>query len=147
MNCNTPSFLHLDPSAQAHLTRRTFLRGSASGLGLAALGSLMQPDLLRAAPSSGGVTLPGWPHLPVKAQRVIYLFQSGAPSQMDLFDPKPQLSKYHLQKFPDEIRYDNAAEASSKVFGSPWKFAPRGQCGMEISELLPGLSEIADDIS
>ncbi len=60
---------------------------------------------------------------------------------MDLFDPKPMLTKYDGQKFPGEIKYDNLAQASSKVFGSPWKFAKHGQCGMEISELLPHLSK------
>ena len=65
---------------------------------------------------------------------------------MDLFDPKPELTRYHLQKFPGEVKYDNAAEASNKVFGSPWKFSPQGQCGMELSELLPHLGSIADDV-
>jgi hypothetical protein len=71
----------------------------------------------------------------------------GGPSQMDLFDPKPMLTKYDGQKFPGEIKYDNLAQASAKVFGSPWSFAPHGQCGMELSELLPGLSQVADDIT
>ena len=78
---------------------------------------------------------------------MICCFMMGGPSQMDLFDPKPMLTKYHGQKFPGEVKYDNLAQASAKVFGSPWQFSPRGQCGMELSELLPCLGEIADDIT
>jgi len=82
-----------------------------------------------------------------KARAMISLFMMGGPSQMDLFDPKPMLSKYHGEKFPGEILYDNVAEASSKVFGSPWKFVKSGQCGMELSELLPNLQQVADEIT
>ena len=84
---------------------------------------------------------------PGKARAMISLFMMGGPSQMDLFDPKPMLSKYHGEKFPGEIIYDNVAEASSKVFGSPWKFVKSGQCGMELSELLPNLQQVADEIT
>src|SRR5205085_503108 len=77
----------------------------------------------------------------------ISLFMMGGPSQMDLFDPKPMLTKYDGQKFPGEIKYDNLAQASAKVFGSPFKFSPHGQCGMELSELLPCLGQVADDIT
>jgi hypothetical protein len=91
--------------------------------------------------------LPKPPHFAPKAKAMISLFMMGGPSQMDLFDPKPMLTKYDGQKFPGEIKYDNLAEASAKVFGSPWKFSPCGQCGMELSELLPHLGEIADDVT
>ena len=134
-------------------TRRQFLRSNAFGLGSLALPFLLNRDGLLGAPTkpftdSLRFDTTGKPPLqPGKAQAMISLFMIGGPSHMDLFDPKPQLTKYHLQKFPGEIRYDNAAEASSKVFGSPWKFAPRGRCGTEISELLPHLSEIVDDIT
>jgi len=87
------------------------------------------------------------PHYQGQAKAMISLFMMGGPSQMDLFDPKPMLTKYDGQKFPGEIKYDNAAEASSKVFGSPWKFQKHGQCGMDLSELLPNLGRIADDIT
>ncbi len=134
-------------------TRRQFLRSNAFGLGSLALPFLLNRDGLLGAPTkpftdSLRFDTTGKPPLqPGKAQAMISLFMIGGPSHMDLFDPKPQLTKYHLQPFPGEIRYDNAAEASSKVFGSPWKFAPRGQCGMELSELLPHLAEIVDDIT
>ncbi len=74
------------------------------------------------------------------------MFMQGGPSQVDLFDPKPELTRRHLQSFTGDIKYDNAAEASAKLFGSPWKFARHGQCGMELSELLPNLGTVADDI-
>jgi uncharacterized protein (DUF1501 family) len=70
----------------------------------------------------------------------------GGPSHHDLFDPKPELQKRHMENFPGEIKYDNAAEASAKLFASPWKFSKHGQCGMELSELLPHLGGVADDI-
>jgi hypothetical protein len=71
----------------------------------------------------------------------------GGPSAVDLCDPKPLLNKHHGEKFAGEIKYDNAAEASAKILGCPWKFQRHGECGMELSELLPHLGEIADDIT
>jgi hypothetical protein len=85
------------------------------------------------------------PH-PARATAMISLWMQGGPSQMDMFDPKPELNRLDGQPFPGEIKYDNAAQASSKVFGSPWKFRKHGECGMELSELLPGLSKVVDDI-
>jgi hypothetical protein len=70
----------------------------------------------------------------------------GGPSHMDLFDPKPLLNKLDGKTYDGEIKYDNAAQASSTILGSPWKFQKHGECGMELSELLPGLAEIVDDI-
>ena len=134
-------------------SRRHFLRAHSFGLGALALPWLLSREGLLGAPTkpfTEGLKfdLTGKPPAHYgQAKSMISLFMIGGPSQMDLFDPKPQLTKYHLQPFPGEIRYDNAAEASSKVFGSPWKFAPRGQSGMEISELLPHLSGITDDIT
>src|SRR3954471_8331033 len=95
MNCNDYRFLHLAHDQRATLTRRTFLQRSASGIGLAALGSLFGSDRLQAAAAGATSTaggLPGFPNFTPKAKRIIYLFQSGAPSQMDLFDPKPELA-------------------------------------------------------
>jgi hypothetical protein len=78
---------------------------------------------------------------------MISLFMQGGPSAVDLCDPKPLLNKHHGEKFAGEIKYDNAAEASAKILGCPWKFQRHGECGMELSELLPHLGEIADDIT
>ena len=85
MNCNDRQFLGLDQATQMALSRRTFIKGSAGGIGLAALGSLIGTPAFAANPGLG------FPNFKPKAKRIVYLFQSGAPSQMDLFDPKPQL--------------------------------------------------------
>ncbi|MFP6667096.1 MAG: DUF1501 domain-containing protein, partial [Pirellulales bacterium] len=90
--------------------------------------------------------LPRQPQQTPRATAMISMFMQGGPSQVDLMDPKPLLNKMHLQKFPGEIKYDNAAQSSSRVLGSPWKFQKYGQSGTELSELLPGLSEVVDDI-
>ena len=140
----------------AHLcSRRHFMHAGGFGLGTLALAQLLRGDGLLAAPVKPHAfgakpeydLLPKAPHFEPKAKAMISLFMMGGPSQMDLFDPKPMLQKYDGQKFPGEIKYDNLAQASSKVFGSPWKFQPHGQCGMELSELLPNLSQIVDDIT
>ena len=138
----------------SHLcSRRHFLRANAFGLGSVALAWLLKQDGLLAAPIKPFIDaqkfdlLPKASHHAPRAKAMISLFMIGGPSQMDLFDPKPMLAKYDGQKFPGDIKYDNAGEASSKVFGSPWKFAPCGTCGMELSELLPHLARVADDIT
>src|SRR5690606_38854945 len=125
-------------------SRRHFLHANGFGLGGLALATLLQRDGLLAAPvkplTQGGERYdlaPKKPHFDGKAKAMISLFMMGGPSQMDWFDPKPMRTKYHGQKFPGEIKYDNLAQASSKVFGSPWKFQKHGECGMELSELLP----------
>ena len=78
---------------------------------------------------------------------MISLFMHGGPSHVDLFDPKPELTSCDGKPFPGEVKYDNAAQASTKLLGSPWKFAQHGQCGTEVSELLPHLAEVVDDIA
>lgn len=135
-------------------SRRHFLHANGFGLGTLALASLLKQDGLLGAPVKPlldtGVRYdltPKQPHFEPKAKAMISLFMMGGPSQMDLFDPKPMLTKYDGQKFPGEVKYDNAAQASSKCFGSPWKFTKHGQSGMELSELLPNLGEVADDIT
>lgn len=133
-------------------TRRHFLMQQTFGLGGLALAWLLRQDGVLAGPpkpASGRETydlLPRAPRHQPKARAMISMFMQGGPSHLDLFDPKPELSRRHLQTFTGDIKYDNAAEASSKLFASPWKFAPHGQCGMELSELLPYLGEVADDI-
>ena len=96
MNCNDHAFLSLDAAQRMAVSRRTFLQQSAGGIGLAALGSLLGPSLMAA-------TKPAFPNFAPKAKRIIYLFQSGAPSQMDLFDPKPALAGKRGEDLPDSI--------------------------------------------
>src|SRR6185437_4801560 len=135
-------------------SRRHFLQANAFGIGSLALAWLLKQDNLLAGPVKPHIDgpprydmLPKPPHFAPRAKAMISLFMMGGPAQMDLFDPKPMLTKYDGQKFPGEIKYDNIAQASAKVFGSPFKFSPRGQCGMELSELLPHLGDVADDIT
>jgi hypothetical protein len=90
---------------------------------------------------------PKTPPKPPRARAMISLFMQGGPSHIDLFDPKPELTRRHMKTFTGDIKFDNAGQASSKLFGSPWKFAKQGASGIELSELLPGLSGVADDIT
>ena len=133
-------------------SRRHFMQQQAFGLSGIALAWLMNEEGLLAAPpkpATQPVTydlLPKPPSHPPQAKAMISMFMQGGPSHHDLFDPKPELQKRHMENFPGEIKYDNAAEASAKLFASPWKFSKHGQCGMELSELLPHLGGVADDI-
>lgn len=133
-------------------SRRHFLQQQAFGLSSIALAWLMNEEGLLAAPPKPATQpltydlLPKPPSHPPQAKAMISMFMQGGPSHHDLFDPKPELQKRHMENFPGEIKYDNAAEASAKLFASPWKFSKHGQCGMELSELLPHLGGVADDI-
>ena len=131
--------------------RRHFLASSAMSLAPLALAQLLREEA-QAAPKKPELQRavydlrPKKPPLPAKATAMISMFMQGGPSQMDLLDPKPELNRLDGQKFPGTIKYDNAAQASSRVLGSPWKFRQCGDSGTEISELLPHLQEIADDV-
>ena len=132
------------------MSRRHFLSSFGMGLGSIALSSLLKPEALLGATNSRGSL--GTSHFPPKAKRIIYLFQSGGPSQLDLYDPKPTLIKKHGTELPEEIRQGqrltamSGNQASLPLAGSPFKFAPHGQSGIEISDALPHISSIADDI-
>ena len=145
---NSPQFA--DPLG---ITRRHFFSKTARGLGAVALASLL-PRVLQAAgtvrKSNNG--LPDFPTLAPKAKRVIYLFQSGAPSQMDLFDYKPLLSQLNGQQLPDHVRGGQrltgmtAQQASIPLAGSIFNFKQHGQSGAWFSDLLPHTATIADDL-
>lgn len=136
----------------SHFSRRHFLEQQAFGIGSLALAWLLQQDDVHAAPAKPLLERPTFdlhPRAtakPPQARAMISLFMQGGPSHIDLCDPKPELNKRHLHSYTGDIKYDNAAEASAKLFGSPWKFAKYGQCGMDLSELLPHLGSVADDI-
>lgn len=135
-----------------NFTRRHFLAQSSMGIGGLALAWLLNEDKLLGAPQRPELErrhfdlLPKQPHHTPKARAMISLFMQGGPSHLDLFDPKPGMARYDGQPFPGTIVYDNAAEASAKVLHSPWRFRKHGQSGLELSELLPNLAGIADDI-
>src|SRR5229473_5298607 len=136
----------MNPNLQTglHLTRRHFFSRGATGIGIAALAGLLNRDL-RAAEQALSATggLPGLPHFPPKAKRVIYLFQSGAPSQMELFDYKPRLSEFRGTELPDSIRMGQrltgmtSTQSSFPVAPSLFKFAQQGKSGAWVSELMP----------
>jgi hypothetical protein len=140
------------------MTRRHFCGRTGLGLGMAALAQLFNEDLLSAlAPdpqaSGGHPGLPGLPHFPPTAKRVIYLFMGGGPSQMDMFDYKPTLEKFHGTDLPDSIRDGQrftamtATQASFPVVKSLFSFQQYGQSGAWVSELLPHTAKIVDDLS
>jgi len=132
------------------MSRRGFLNSFGMGLGGIALGSLLKPDALLGATTGRGAL--GAAHFEPKAKRVIYLFQSGGPSQLDLYDPKPTLIEKHGTELPEEIRQGqrltamSGNQASLPLAGSPFKFVPHGQSGLQISDALPHISGIADDL-
>ncbi len=133
--------------------RRHFL--STSGFHLSAFGLawLLKQDGLLASPEKPELERPHFdlsqktPHFQPRAKAMISMFMQGGPSHIDLFDPKPELTKLDGQKFPGEVKYDDAAHASTKAFGCPWKFDKHGQCGMDVSELLPNFAGIVDDVT
>jgi hypothetical protein len=134
-------------------SRRHFLYGSALNLGSLGLAWLLNQDGLRAeSPSKPELEpqtfdlLPKKPHFEPRAKAMISIFLVGGPSQIDLFDPKPELARLDGQDFPGEVKYDNPAQASRKVQAPLWKFHQYGECGMEMSELLPHIGSVADDL-
>jgi hypothetical protein len=134
-------------------TRRDFLGTSAFGIGLFALAHLLDEDWLLGAegPPKPGENLPldlkaRRPHFAPKARAMISLFMHGGPSHVDLLDPKPELTRHHGKEYTGDVVYSFVNRASKKLLGSPWKFAKRGQCGTEVSELLPHLAGIIDDV-
>jgi len=137
-----------------HLTRRWFFRECGVGLGAIALGRLLlEGGDLRAGPASLLPTnpmAPRAPHFAPRAKSVIFLFMAGAPSHLELFDYKPELARWNGKLPPaDLVKGYRAAfiNPSSKLLGPKFKFERRGKCGAEISELLPHLGEVADDIA
>ena len=129
------------------LSRRWFLKDSTVALGGIALADLMMRDGHAAASKSP--TTPKEPHFPAKAKRVIYLFQAGAPSHLELFDYKPELVKRSGQLPPAELLKNYRAsfiKPNSALLGPKFKFNKYGRCGMEISEVLPHIGSIADDM-
>lgn len=128
-------------------TRRHFFGRSATGLGAAALASLL-PRVSEAA--TGG--MPELPHFPPKAKRVIYLFQSGGPSQMETFDYKPRLKEFQGTDLPESVRMGqrltsmSATQSAFPVVPSKYSFAQYGKSGAWVSELLPHTAEVVDDL-
>lgn len=148
MNCQSHLYRGLSPET---LARRWFLKECGVGLGALAMTELLGPQRLASAASAPGNPLtPKPPHFAGKAKNVIYLFMAGAPSHLELFDNKPQLAKFDGTLPPPELLKGYRAafiNPNSKLLGPKFKFARHGQCGAELSELLPELATVVDDIA
>lgn len=145
--------LNLNREQDFNSARRQFLSRTATGLGMMAASTLLEPNILSAGQetkkSAGGVL--GQGHFPGKAKRVIYLFQSGGPSHLDLFDYKPKLNEENGKDVPKSILGDQRVTLMTRnqkrfaSFGSPFKFAQHGESGQWFSEVLPHMAKTADD--
>jgi hypothetical protein len=133
-------------------SRRRFLSQSTFGVGGVAFAWMLQQEGLLAAPPKPELEpshfdlTPKPPHFEPKAKAMISLFMQGGPSHMDLLDPKPLLNQRNGEAYGGDLKIDNAAEASRTIMGSPWKFTKCGQSGIEVSELLPHLGRVIDDV-
>lgn len=142
----------VDAKALLELTRRDFLTTTASGLGALAFASLLKDEgLLAAEAGAADGANEKKPHHPPKAKSCIFIFMEGAPSQIDLFDPKPKLNELNGQKLPESltknVRFAFIQKESAVLMGSNRKFQPYGKCGMELSDLLPHIGSCADDMA
>ena len=131
------------PRENVNLHRRAFLGQYAGSLGGLALASLLGSSnrTARGDESASSVAPPNRP----KAKSVICLFQHGGPSQMDLFDPKPSLEKWHGMPYPGELDVHFTKQAGN-LLASPFKFQKQGQAGIELSEILPHTAQVIDDL-
>ncbi|HTU22580.1 MAG TPA: DUF1501 domain-containing protein [Gemmataceae bacterium] len=146
MNCQSQLYLGQDPKL---VTRRWFFRQCGVGLGSIALGELLRQAGL-AAPANSDPLAVKRPHHAARAKRVVFLFMAGAPSHLELFDYKPQLAKYDGTLPPRHLLDGYRAafiNPSSKLLGPKFKFAKKGKCGAELSELLPHLATVVDNIA
>ena len=131
-------------NTRTRFSRRDFLNKTSLGLGAVGLSSLLNP--------AWGHSSVGKPHFSPRAKRVIYLFQSGAPSQIDLFDHKPLLNQMHGQDLPESIRGGQrltgmtAGQSSFPLVGTPFNFARHGNCGAEVSDLMPHTAKVVDQL-
>jgi hypothetical protein len=133
-------------------SRRRFLATSARGVGLLALASLLNEERLRGAEGKRTDPMaPKAPHFAPRAKNCICIYLEGAPSQLDLWDPKPELNRLNGQKLPESltknVRFAFIQKDAARLMGSPRKFTRHGQCGIELSDYLPHLATCADDIA
>ncbi len=131
------------------IQRRCFLQQSGCGLGSVALANLMAGQRSFAADNETPSLAPQAPHHQPTAKNVIFLFMAGAPSQLDLFDPKPEMQRLHGQPVPESFLKgltDSLIKGSARVMASPRKFSRHGQSGMDFSDYLPRLATCADDL-
>ena len=137
--------------SRLNVNRRHFLGKLGLGLGSVALGSLLVPGLLNGKEEEVASVV-GMPHFAPKAKRVIYLFQNGAPSQLESFDYKPMLNKMHGEELPASVRMGQrltgmtSGQSSFPLVGSHFKFQQYGQSGAWVSEIFPNMAKIVDEL-
>ena len=139
---------HYRPSAPP-LTRRELLALAGQGVGTLALAALLDSQGLlagEAAPQPAADLRPRPPHYAPRARAVVMFVQNGGPSQMELFDPKPELNRREGQLHAEKVEMFQPGSEGNKLLGCPFKFIRRGQCGMELSEVIPHLGSIADEL-
>lgn len=139
----------LNEARARYLSRRWFLRDCGVGLAGIAAQSLLASESRAHTSSPENPLAPRHPHFPGTAKRVIYIFQAGAPSHLELFDHKPELTKRNGQLPPAELLKGYRAafiNPNSALLGPKFKFEKHGQCGMELSEVLPYTAKVADDL-
>jgi len=138
------------PLAREH-TRRHFLQACQAGVGAMALSTLLgQSAQASPEPPADNPLAPRQPHFPAKAKRIIYLEMAGAPPQQELFDYKPKLVELNMQPCPDELLKNQRfafIKGHPKLLGSPYKFQQHGQSGQWVSDLLPNISKVVDEIA
>ena len=142
----------MTPSGPQPVSRRSFFDSVQNGVHGMALAWLLQKDLFAAEHHETPVMpsldlLPKQPHFPAKAKTVIHLCMQGGPSQVDLFDPKSELDKYHTKNVPERILKGTFQVRTAKLMRSPWAFEKHGQSGHEVSELLPHMSGVIDEFA
>jgi len=125
------------------LSRRDMLARCSHGVGLLGLAAVLDSQAASAAPT--GPLAPKAPHFPARARRIVHLWMNGGPSQVDTFDPKPELVKYAGQR-PDQTVQLTTERKTGGLMPSPFKFVPSGQSGLPISEIFPHLARHADDL-
>jgi hypothetical protein len=141
--------MYPDCECKLHMTRRQFFGRASAGIGVAALSSLIAPRLAHATNAQGVL---GAAHHTAKAKRVIYLFQSGGPSQMELFDYKPTLERFHGEELPASVRMGQrlttmtSGQAKLPVAASKFAFRQCGESGLHVSEIIPHIGGVADEL-
>jgi hypothetical protein len=138
-----------NPQSAILTARRHFFQQCRVGIGAMALGSLLADQHSQAAPASADPFAVRPPHHAPRAKSVIFLFMAGGPSQLELFEPKPKLQELHGQVIPQSFVANKRfafIKGDAKLLGTPRKFEPRGESGQVISECLPHLASVADDI-
>src|SRR5579872_706795 len=136
----------LQPNNHSHFSRRDMLRLSGLGFGSLALNCLLHEQAAYAAKPQALDLKPKAPHFDARARAVIMLMQNGGPSQMELFEPKPDLEKYHGKQHSLKVEMFQTGSEQNTLMKSVFPFRKYGQCGMEMASVIPHLGGVADEL-